>query len=405
MKSIPKFLLFLISLFTFSGCHKPNPPVEFQIPINIENKDVYLSEYADSIYYVRLEPPDNFMMSDAIKAHFTQQYILIEDQITELLFLYHHDGRFITKIGGLGRGPSEYIELLGVSIDEAEGKIFAGDNPRRSIIIYNLQGQFLDRIQLDYYLGDLIVTPQRQLLIFTDRAFMNDPDVNPTIHIMDYEGNTIAKTTRNLPYPGNTNTVGKLYRYGDRIHIIPQANYMDSAFYVDDQHKIQPYFELLYDGRLDKSKNLNIDSILSLPVEQGIGVYSPAIETKNLVFLMQSSEDRIRRDLIFDKKTNKSYNVLKKTEKGFFSGMINDLDGGPAFYPFGQIDETWAYNILQFSEIINVDNKKHPADTVLLDQTAHQRMRDLFKQVKENDPVVLQIVRFKDLPDTLSLSK
>jgi hypothetical protein len=392
------FFQLLLLIFIINGCtNKSNQSVEFQVPISTLDKDLFLSEYADSIYYVRLQSSEDYVISDDLSFKFSENYILARDRITRSVYLYDKSGQFISKIGSKGAAPDEYVDLLSFDIDESAGKIFLGDHPRKSIISYDLKGAYIDRFALDHYFGDFIVTQQGDLLIFTDQNEFNLVQQVPTIHVVDYQGKSIHKTYRSLPYPGNTNTFGTLYHYGDRIHIIPQANYVDSAFYIDDNYQLQPYFELVYEGRIDKKSESFTDSLLFLPVNKGIGIYMPVIETKNLIFAMGSSENRYRKDFVFDKKTGVCYNVFKGTGRSYFAGLINDLDGGVAFYPMGRINESWVYNLLTPDHIQHMDHKFHESDTIIRDLDAHRSMKAYLAGVQEDDLMVLQIVRFKDI--------
>lgn len=389
------FFLSLAFIFVHFSCSKPKIPVEFQVPLEFTEGAFYLSEFADSISYIPLQSPEGYLMSDNLHFFFTPQYILAEDRMTKHVFLYNKNGAFITKIGALGRGAEEYVNLYGIAMDEVAGKIFIGDNPRRSILVFDLQGNFLNRIQLDYYLGAFTVTKDGHLFIFTDRVFIPQPDM-PNLHVLDYEGNTLHASKKDLPYPDNTNSVGHLYTYEDRIHILPQANYMDTAFYFDATYTFKPYFELTYPGRVDKTSADFVDTAIYNPVEKGIGVYRPIIETKNLIFAFQSTLDRMRVDLIYNKRTDSTYNLFKGYGQGrFFTGLMNDLDGGVAFIPAGQINEQWVYSTLNYKQILNIDQKLNPADTVIRSLEAHTRMKELLSRVKEDDPVVIQMVRFK----------
>lgn len=69
---------------------------------------------------------------------------------------YSRDGRFIRRVGHIGRGPGEYSQGNGVRVDEKRGILyilFNGD----AVLRYELDtGRFIDQVTIDF--GDDPIT-------------------------------------------------------------------------------------------------------------------------------------------------------------------------------------------------------------------------------------------------------
>jgi hypothetical protein len=391
------FFSFATLLLTLS-CKQPIPmlPAEVQVEITAEDRDLFLSDYADSIYYIHVEHPKEETLSSILLIRFMESNLIVHDIERDKFFLYDREGNFIRNIGGLGRGPEEYTESSGLSIDHKQEKIFIGDNFTQSILVFNLDGEMINRIPLHYFYGNFIVTPQSELMVFTDRTMVNQLDDVPTIHVLDYEGNTLAKTFRNLPYKDNTRTLGSLYVMNDRIHVIPEVNWMDTVFYVDANYQLQPYMEMVYEGRLDKQAPSFVDSLLYNPIKQGIGIHWPIFEMNRLIFLPQATQDLERKELVYDKQTKQSYNTYRFQNGKWFYGLINDIDGGPGFYPSGKAGPDWYFQTIDYIKAQDIGVKFHASDTIILNHEAHLRMQAEFNSFRDEDGVILQVVRFKN---------
>ena len=75
-------------------------------------------------------------------------YIFVLDLfVSKSLFVFDMEGRFIRKIGALGNGPGEYIEIRDFTLDTENGFIFLCDRGTR-IHKYKLDGTYISSITL-----------------------------------------------------------------------------------------------------------------------------------------------------------------------------------------------------------------------------------------------------------------
>jgi len=141
-----KILLFVIWQLICS-CNRINtldPTITY---INIEagyNKmeETKLSQFTDNIKYVKLERIESIDIKGILKFNFTDDYSLISDYNTCLLF--NSEGKFISKIGKEGRGPGEYQLLMNIGFG-CGNKIFI--QGYMDLYEYNLDGSFSNKYE------------------------------------------------------------------------------------------------------------------------------------------------------------------------------------------------------------------------------------------------------------------
>ena len=136
-----KILLFVIWQLICS-CNRVNTQDPSITYINIEagyNKmeEIKLSQFTDNIKYVKLERIESIDIKGILKFNFTDDYSLISDYNTCLLF--NSEGKFISKIGKEGRGPGEYQLLMNIGFG-CGNKIFI--QGYMDLYEYNLDGSF-----------------------------------------------------------------------------------------------------------------------------------------------------------------------------------------------------------------------------------------------------------------------
>src|SRR5690606_16576480 len=109
---------------------------------------------------------------------------------------------------------------------------------------------------------------------------------------------------------------------------------------------ILPHLEFIYEGRRDKHTLIDFDEYYQGSSE-GLSLGMAPIETERLIFATNSTFQRKRKEYIFDKSVGKSFASAYYDEQRnlFRIGLINDLDGGIPFFPYGQVNEKWLYTL------------------------------------------------------------
>ena len=80
--------------------------------------------------------------------------------------IFDHDGNHVRLIQRKGRGHGEYDTPTAIDIDEEHRLLYVLDQMSQKILIYDFEGQFVRRIQLDFWgVYDFAILPNGHLLL------------------------------------------------------------------------------------------------------------------------------------------------------------------------------------------------------------------------------------------------
>lgn len=116
------YLLYFLYFFLANGCQKKKAvkPNVYMINPNDAEQSVLLSEFVDSIAYVKLETSEESMMVRVGEIIIKNQYIYAVDYGQSAVLVFDKKGKFVSKLAKVGEGPDEYKRLGPVFISEDE---------------------------------------------------------------------------------------------------------------------------------------------------------------------------------------------------------------------------------------------------------------------------------------------
>ena len=167
LKKIMKQLHFLLlfHLVFFIGCsgEKKNSlqqngtsknDIETAIPIidlekaigNLSKEKFNFSNFVSDITYTPLETNEQSIFGGKFAPvnNITENFLFFDG------LMFNRDGSFVRKIGRIGQGPQEYIQALGIAVDEKRQEFYIHGNFTHDIIIYDFNSVFKKRLKVDY---------------------------------------------------------------------------------------------------------------------------------------------------------------------------------------------------------------------------------------------------------------
>lgn len=118
------------------------PPYNVEIPASISatvDSVFPLSEIASDVEFVQLEVTDESLLRDIFGIKVSDSHILIHD--INQVYLFARDGKFLTRVGSQGQGPSEYLHVDKVMLDEKRQEIIVATTTT-GIKVYGLDGKY-----------------------------------------------------------------------------------------------------------------------------------------------------------------------------------------------------------------------------------------------------------------------
>jgi len=73
---------------------------------------------------------------------------IISDPMSNAVFVFGRDGKFLSKIGSVGSGPGEFISPNKIALDE-KGNLYVEDRGNRRINVYDSEGRFKFSFKLE----------------------------------------------------------------------------------------------------------------------------------------------------------------------------------------------------------------------------------------------------------------
>jgi mRNA-degrading endonuclease HigB of HigAB toxin-antitoxin module len=351
---------------------------------NIHNlAQLELSEFASNIRYVPLEPvverPIGWTWSDI--NDFSKEYIVESDGKTCLL--YDNSGRFIRQIGEEGRGPGEYRLIISVFL--INEKIYVRDF--FDLIEYNIDGTFIKRYKNGfsadgkYRFEESIMINDTMVFGNVENRTGNEEFVAFVINkngdkVHSYENYTSFKLE---PGVGHVKAPGKatIYRFGHEVSF--KEFYSDTLFQLDELYRLRAAYVF------DLGKNKEPFSKIGMRWDQkDLSSYlylNYVYQTKDFLILncnfnklytaKRLSPELIRTPSGKDYTQWYNYNgqqvlgiYYKRTGKLIFSkptstnnqlftsGLYNDIDAGPRFFPDKMVNDSTMVMKIKFDHLV-----------------------------------------------------
>jgi len=412
-----------LSSFFIKSCSQDfkadNSIITIDIQANIENmKQVDLSQLAGSCRYVILEKVEGRELGGAFKYDISDKYIVVHD--FKECQIYDINGVYISTIGKKGNGPGEYkaINNLYIHDDNIYVQSFYDLN------IYNRNGSFIKKHNNRFLINNEYIS---SWFLMDDSLFlgkinrMSGQEKQKAL-IFDINGN-IKESYKNhiylhrlKPLAGSDESEASIFRFHNTVYFKERCN--DTLFYLTKDYQLKPLYNFDFgryaqqflqgeedlQGYVSKLHNYiwmeNVfQSSAYLFLDCNFNKYFPARRFTPKVIMDGISTDyntthvlgiynRQTNDLIFCKPADTD-NPL------FTSGLFNDIDAGPRFFPAKQVNDSTLVMWIdpgQLKEHVASDDFKNNIPKF---PEKKKQLEELAGSISEYDNPVLMFVTFK----------
>jgi hypothetical protein len=371
-------LIILLPLLVFCSAPKNKPEgltvLDLSQDITIESK-LKLSQIADDINYTKLESNPECFIKRIEQFSITRNYILIYDLGQPKVLLFDRQGKFIRKIGNMGKGPGEYNRPNDVRLSRDEKYILIMDF--KKVIRFGFDGKLIGETKLPDFAMSIDTFDDGLIGFFSpSNSVMMD---NYSIAFLDWDGNC----------------TGKLLKRGQEKLKSWKACRMAMFYIMNDEVRINDgYSDTVYAVRHDRT------ILPEIVIKDPHGNEERSIENPNfwLDVWMETPDylffngpfQKMMHPMYLEKKTGLVYHIpFNKDLKTF--GIPNDLDGGAPFWPSRYQDGS----VYRFQDS---ERLKSVLDHELIDKSVYkdQKLRDRLVAFKatlteEDGPVLIEI--------------
>lgn len=315
-----KWTLFLSITFLLLTCSSSDQYSYLIDPTNFKENSLTLSEIAENIKYI---PLDNKMPIGLVyKLIITDDHIYLSIKDIGIL-TYDKSGRFICKVGSIGRGPDQYIDYMDFAVDEKNGNVFIMGPGK--VKVYANSGRYIREIKYSEFIpfvgGDIDIYNSK---IFIPDFLITGDSKNCWI-FLDTLGNLIqAKTNSVPPFKLNTGLEGCIYKFKDKIFYYNLYN--DTIFSISPDLKCKEgYLFAKGDFRWPIGK-------VETDAESWNKLFKPfkMFETNHFIALVYGFHNKFGL-LFIEKETKNTFLAIKYNGELSEPNLVNDLDGGMSF--------------------------------------------------------------------------
>lgn len=374
--------------------------------INVEKNlnnpgEIKLSNVATNIEYIRLEFTAECPINFIFNVHITLDYIFVYSSNAQPLFQFNRQGKFIKKIGNLGRGPGEYMIIRDLTFDDVNKVIYINANYKRKILKYDYNGKFLD----DFPVGDNVrridFIDKDNLLIHRIAGVpLNSPDYFD-YGIIDQTGKIkyLKKgiSYLNLPREISLSLASEsiVWPFNNSFMVYPINN--DTIFEVTTKGNQAKYVINLGNYKFPPDIYYNINLKMQY-LDRYVSLTS-LFETDNYLFLFFQYNQKFY-SAQYNKKTkdlvlhNQKLLYPNKFAELFNNGLINDFDAGINVMPI-PLNKTQYYSVLYPVKVLDYFKSNPIVNRYAKFPDKKKVLENLLISLKKEDNPVIMLINLK----------
>jgi hypothetical protein len=374
--------------------------VDYESVLN-NKAQINLSELTDDIEYVPLETNDNCLLHRMAEYFFTDDFIFVDNSTHILQF--DRSGKFIKQIGTPGRGPGEIGLIRMLSVLDDKKQLVVQTNWAHKLYYFSYDGDFIKAAPFN---GDEIwkikAVPDNRLVYFNtchsgqeDYMFALTNQAGDTLDVVcnhykwedSFHSGQSINYSSFVPFYFYNNTLSFKSMHNDTVYTV----YGDSirADYLVDLGDLQ----LPQEYRMETYKKIVRMNEFYEKVKGHR--FCSVFEAKEMLFISSSDykDYNTAYNMIYDRPTGSGRLLVDMhSDPGV---IINDIDGGPDFWPLGTVNDSTVYMPVLPLDLKNKDFRDKLTKAEGVDP---EKKNDLIKMIdglSESDNSVLMIIRLK----------
>jgi len=383
----PIYLLLLsIVVLLIYSCKSRNKELINFDPRTLKEKEIKLSQIADRINYIPLE--NRMIIGDVQSIEMTNEAIYLSSRNIGIL-AFNKEGKFISKIGSIGRGPGEYISYDRYSVNNKSGNTYIADS-YNIIKVYSRNGQFIRSFSLDEYGTNIDNIKSYNSNLFIQYALQFENAKNEWV-ICDTLGDIIKKQNRHLP-EFITNWGGKTGCSIFENQLLYFNEFTDTVFSVLPDLTEKASLIISPGEHRKPRSNLSIEQIVS-----GKFMDLNKIFETSRFFILSYNYVKKHFLALLDKHTGETFLIpFEVDDQGYFrTGIKNDVDYGTWFFPDGYFTDNGEEYLLgiQYPSQIKASVMNDEFKNSYSEKKKY--LENLAGSIKETDNPVLVLVKLK----------
>jgi hypothetical protein len=247
------------------------------------------------------------------------------------LLKYNNDGSYVKRIGGIGRGPSEYISASDFAIEHPTGNILV-INHSNEILKYSRDGEFVGEVQTGIMSSSFELATEGLFFRYHGKP---DDYRNQVISVSNSQG-VMKAILHETHYESGQIAEINFYRDGDNVYF---REVFDNKIYRINEESAVPVIEFDF-GDFNYNPEFASMDILSIYEEMVLKgsflAFPGALITNEWIYAFFSNEkDQIGYHILYNS-FNGEYKSFRTTEStGMLNAHLLDETGSLGFFITG----------------------------------------------------------------------
>lgn len=340
IKTILSLLLLAYILPACSGGHAPGSlnrvyaePVHLNL-LDTAQQYKSLDVMVRPVQFIRLQVPESEVISRIGQVLTYRSQLICVDKKFSSVLVFDTAGRFIKKIGKLGKGPGKYLSIEDVFIDAGSGELTVFSNSSRELVIFNLENNETRSLPLEFNGWRCVPLEHKYFAFYLN--FLGIINNHHNFFLTDSKGDIIKE---DLAYPA-------LVQSGFEMSgtIVPSgkgyllASPFSDTIYYGTEDELQPAYVLgLGQHRVPVESMINTSAFISSG--QNYAYAGPALTDLPQALFFDYTDSLREKFAIYDKKNRKlctTDNVQVNASSLLFSAPVGNTQDGKvitALYP------------------------------------------------------------------------
>jgi len=347
---------FVIILFAvcFTTCISSTKEISSEgleiIKINLESKKlIHTKDLFDSIDIVNLETLDQCMIGHIGSIKIFDGNFYIHDATSKAILCFNRDGEFIFKLHKVGRGEGEYTNITKFEIDSSNKEIAIYDGFERSLILYDIFGNYKNKIYMNYWADSFTIIDKDTYCFYVNyHPNKHSNNSNYNLIFINREGKVVREMLKKNKDITKKNVIRLSQHYDDQNNLLQVFN--DTIFSVT-KSKISPKYYI--DFQIESRKycyNNFINNTHWLEMIENCYLVSGFNELNDVICFYFGIENNQSVVAFYSKKTENAILALLSEEKIMLNNH-NNIPISPNFYTF----ENGLMNVVEKSNIENIE--------------------------------------------------
>ena len=244
MKHTIAILILALSLFSCNNNndnHKSHNTV--RIPISNKDSIIELEKIISEIKVTQLETNKDNLIGIITKIIYTDNHIIIGDNIiSNAIYMFNTNGKFIKQISSIGNGPGEYTSFTHITLSPDKKNIIIIDDTKGKAIYYSIDGDYI-KDEILPYRSEIVEYINNNELAFSNTAgiYKNGNSIQNTFIISNKKGEIY-----NTYFPSTFTNEFNLVTHPDHLKVYNadlyyNPNLSDTIYHISKRQIVSQY--------------------------------------------------------------------------------------------------------------------------------------------------------------------